>query len=452
MAGNENSDATEQERTESKQPSTKPSIVGIGASAGGVQALQTFFEALPDRTGVAFVVIVHLAPASHSELPRILATRTRMPVAQVNEPAPLEPDHVYVIPPDRHLRISDNEISAHEFDSPRGRRASIDLFFRSLADQHGNDFAIILTGAGSDGAVGLKAVKEAGGIILVQDPNEAEYASMPLSAIATGLADFILPLREIAARVVELARDRAHTPVGELRDADEEYVRRILAHVRARTGHDFSQYKKSKVLRRIARRTQVTRREQLADYYAFLRDNVEEVQALFGDLLISVTTFFRDPKAFAALAKRVVPRLFDGKEPSDSIRVWVPSCATGEEAYTLAILLLEEAARHDFRPQMQVFGSDLDVGGLAVAREGRYPIAIGADVSEERLRRFFAREGDHYLAKRELRDVILFASHSLLKDPPFSRLDLRVIRALGGAEKQGSGKVQSVMEDAAGLL
>ena len=198
MAGDENSDANEQERTESKQPSTKPSIVGIGASAGGVQALQTFFEALPDRTGVAFVVIVHLAPESHSELPRILATRTRMPVAQVNEPAPLEPDHVYVIPPDRHLRISDNEISAHEFDSPRGRRAPIDLFFRSLAEQHGDGFAIILTGAGSDGAVGLKAVKEAGGIILVQDPNEAEYASMPRSAIATGLADFVLPLREIA--------------------------------------------------------------------------------------------------------------------------------------------------------------------------------------------------------------------------------------------------------------
>ena len=240
MIGNENSDANEQERAESKQPSTKPSIVGIGASAGGVQALQTFFEALPDRTGVAFVVIVHLAPASPSELPRILATRTRMPVAQENEPASLEPDHVYLIPPDRHLRISDNEISAHQFDSPRGQRAPIDLFFRSLAEHHGDSFAIILTGAGSDGAVGLKAVKEAGGIILVQDPNEAEYASMPRSAIATGLADFVLPLREIAARVVELARNKEHVPLQQLRDTDEEYVRRILAHVCSRTGHDFS--------------------------------------------------------------------------------------------------------------------------------------------------------------------------------------------------------------------
>ena len=165
-----------------------------------------------------------------------------MPVAQVNEPAPLEPDHVYVIPPDRHLRISNNEISAHQFDNPRGQRAPIDLFFRSLADQHGDDFAIILTGAGSDGAVGLKAVKEAGGIILVQDPNEAEYASMPRSAIATGLADFVLPLREIVTRVVELARNKEHA-LGQLRDADEEYVRRILAHVCSRTGHDFSQYR-----------------------------------------------------------------------------------------------------------------------------------------------------------------------------------------------------------------
>ena len=175
---------------------------------------------------------------------------------------------------------------------------------------------------------------------------------------------------------------------------------------------------------------QTLRREQLADYFAFLRDNVEEVQALFGDLLISVTTFFRDPKAFEALAKHVIPRLFEGKESSDSIRVWVPGCATGEEAYTIAILLLEEAARHDIRPQVQVFGSDLDAGGLAVAREGRYPVAIEADVSEERLRRFFAREGDHYRAKRELRDAILFASHSLLKDPPFSRLDLVSCRNL----------------------
>jgi two-component system CheB/CheR fusion protein len=353
-----------------------------------------------------------------------------MQVTQVHERASLEPDHVYVIPPDRHLRISDKEISAHKFDNPRGQRAPIDLFFRSLAEQHSDGFAIILTGAGSDGAVGLKAVKEAGGIVLVQDPNEAEYASMPRSAIATGLADFVLPLPEIAKRLVELMRNKEHAPVGQLRDADEEYLRRILAHVRARTGHDFSQYKKSTVLRRIARRTQVTRREQLADYFAFLCDNVEEVQALFGDLLISVTTFFRDPKAFEALAKHAIPRLFEGKESSDSVRVWVPGCATGEEAYAIAILLLEEAARHDIRPQVQVFGSDLDAGGLAVAREGRYPIAIEADVSEERLRRFFSREGDHYLAKRELRDVILFASHSLLKDPPFSRLDLVSCRNL----------------------
>ena len=429
MAKNANSEAHEQERPGSKQPRTKPAIVGIGASAGGVQTLQAFFEALPEHTGAAFVVIVHLAPESHSELPGILAARTCMPVTQVHEPVSLEPDHVYVIPPDRHLRISDNEISAHVFDNPRGQRAPIDLFFRSLAEQHGDGFAIILTGAGSDGAVGLEAVKEAGGIILVQDPNEAEYASMPRSAIATGLADFVLPLREIAAGVVELMRNR-ELALGQLRGADEEYVRRILAHVRARTGHDFSQYKKSTVLRRIARRTQVTRREQLADYFAFLRDNVEEAQALFGDLLISVTTFFRDPKAFEALAKHAIPPLFEGKEPSESIRVWVPGCATGEEAYAIAILLLEEAARHEIRPRVQVFGSDLDAGALAGARHGRYPIAIEADVSDERLRRFFSREGDHYRAKQELRDVILFASHSLLKDPPFSRLDLVSCRNL----------------------
>jgi two-component system CheB/CheR fusion protein len=234
MADNESNDANEQERAASKQPSPQLPIVGIGASAGSVKALQAFFEALPDYSGAAFVVIVHLAPESHSELPGILAARTRMQVTQVHERASLEPDHVYVIPPDRHLQISDNQISAYEFDNPRGQRAPIDLFFRSLAE-HGDGFAIVLTGAGSDGAVGLKAVKEAGGIILVQDPNEAEYASMTRSAIATGLADFVLPLREIATRVVELMRTKKHAPIGQLRGADEEYLRRILAHVHART-------------------------------------------------------------------------------------------------------------------------------------------------------------------------------------------------------------------------
>jgi two-component system CheB/CheR fusion protein len=331
----------------------RPVIVGIGASAGGIQALQAFFEALPEETGAAFVVVVHLDPQSHSDLSSILATRTRMPVVQVAATQELQPDHVYVIPPDRSLHINDHEISAAKFDEPRGQRAPIDLFFRSMAEQHDDGFAVILTGAGSDGSIGVRAVKEGGGIILVQDPNEAEYPSMPRSAIATGVADFVLPVRELAARLVELVRNRETLPISDAYQFDEDLLRRILAHVRVRTGHDFSQYKRSTVLRRIARRMQITRSQSPQDYYDFLRDNADEAQGLLGDLLISVTTFFRDAGVFEALTTRVLPQLFEAREPDETIRIWVPGCATGEEAYSIAILLLEEAARHELRPAIQ---------------------------------------------------------------------------------------------------
>ncbi len=407
-----------------------PPIVGIGASAGGIQALRTFFKSLPERTGAAFVVIVHLAPEHHSELPHILAARTKIPVSQVNEAVPIEADHVYVTPPDRQLEITDNHIAAVAFEHPRARRAPIDIFFRSLAEQHGDGFAVILSGAGSDGSIGLKFVKEADGIILVQDPDEAEYGSMPRNAIATGLADFIMPVRDMGQKLAELVESKAHVAAMLAQRNDQAYVKRILSLVRSRTGHDFSQYKKSTVLRRMQRRAQVTRQDNFADYFKFLRENVEEVQALLGDLLISVTTFFRDPKAFEALATDVVPRLFADRKTGSPIRVWVPGCATGEEAYSIAMLLLEETARHQSHPELQVFASDLDVGALGVAREGRYSTAIAADVSDRRLLRFFSKEGDHYRVKHDLRESVLFASHSLLKDPPFGRLDLVSCRNL----------------------
>jgi two-component system, chemotaxis family, CheB/CheR fusion protein len=398
--------------------------VGIGTSAGGVHALQMFFESLPDDVEAAFVVVLHLDPSHQSELPNILANRTKMPVTQVSGLTPIEPRHVYVIPPNRQLVVTDDHLAITEFDQPRWQRAPIDIFFRSLAAKRGDDFAIVLTGAGSDGSLGIKAVKEAGGIILVQEPDEAEYASMPRSAIATGLADFVLPLREIAARLPELVRNRPHPSSDTLTEADGEAMQRILSHLRDRSGHDFSSYKKPTIRRRIARRMQVQRATTMADYFAALRENPQEAHALFADLLISVTTFFRDMNAFDKLAALVIPRLFDEKGVSDTIRVWVPGCATGEEAYSIAILLLEEASRHEIRCGLQVFASDLDENALALAREGRYPIAIEADMPEERLRRFFTRESDHYRVTRELRDMVLFARHSLLKDPPFSRVDL----------------------------
>lgn len=411
------------------QSATTPVIVGIGASAGGVNALQLLFGALPAKTGAAFVVVVHLDPDFRSEMPNILAARTHMPVSQVGDRVPLQADHVYVIPPDRRLHITDHEIATAEFEEPRGKRAPIDLFFRSLAEQHGDGCAVILTGAGSDGAVGVRAVKESGGIILVQDPNEAEFPSMPRSAIATGIADFVLPVRELAQRLTELVREKRDGRP-QLHNFNDELLRRVLAHVRNRTGHDFSKYKRATILRRIARRMQVTRAENLNDYYGVLRNNTDEAQALLGDLLISVTSFFRDKEAFQTLELQVIPQVFHGKLPDRPIRVWIPGCATGEEAYSVSMLLLEQASREDIRPTIQVFGSDIDPQALAIAREGRYPLAIEADVSEDRLQRFFVREADHYRVRQELRDVVLFASHSVLKDPPFSRIDLIACRNL----------------------
>jgi two-component system CheB/CheR fusion protein len=401
-----------------------PVIVAIGASAGGVHALVTLFTALPNDTGAAFVVVVHLDPEHRSELVHIIAARTRMPVVEIARRQHLEANHVYVIPPDRQLQMVDHEISAREFDEPRGRRSPIDLFFRSLAEKLGDGFAVILSGAGSDGALGVRAVKEAGGIILVQDPDEAEYASMPRSAIAMGVADFVLPTRDLTKRLVDLIRIKEGASVLDIRKFDEELLRRILAHLRVRTGHDFSKYKRSTVLRRIARRMQVTHANDLKEYYAVLCDSTDEAQGLLGDLLISVTAFFRDAEAFEKIAKDIIPVLFASKDPEETLRVWVSGCATGEEAYTFAILLLEEAAKHERRPPIQVFGSDLDSRALASAREGRYPLAIETDVSGERLRRFFTREGDHYRIRQEIRDIVLFSVHDLLKDPPFSHVDL----------------------------
>jgi two-component system CheB/CheR fusion protein len=413
------------------QPVTStPVIVGIGASAGGIQALQAFFEEIPATTGAAFVVVMHLDPESQSELASILGMRTQMPVVQVAARERLYPNHVYVIPPNRRLELTDHQIMAVVFDQPRGQRAPIDLFFRSLA-AHGDGFAVVLTGAGSDGAIGVRAMKEAGGIILVQDPDEAEYQSMPRSAIATGSEDFVLPVRDLAMRLVDLIRNRDNIGTLETLEFDEEHLARMFALLRIRTGHDFSKYKRSTVLRRVARRIQVTRVANLKDYYDFLRDNLDEAQALVTDLLISVTTFFRDSEAFDAVKKHVLPHLFaTNADRTDPIRVWIPGCATGEEAYSIAILLLEETARHDIHPPIQVFGSDLDGRALGTAREGRYPAAIEADVSEERLRRYFLHDGDHYRVRPELRDITLFANHSLLRDPPFSRIDLISCRNL----------------------
>lgn len=417
-------DETEKQIKENQSTLT---IVGIGASAGGIPALQAFFQTLPSDTGAAYVVIVHLDPHAQSELAEVLARRVRIPVVQVKRSERLLPDHVYVIPPDRRLELSDHTVSAVAFAESRGQRAPIDLFFRSLGE-HGDGFAVILSGAGSDGALGVRKVKESGGIILVQDPNEAEYGSMPRAAVATGLADVVLPVKDLAKRLADLIRTKK--PKAETEQIHEELLRRVLAHVRVRTGHDFSKYKRSTVLPRIARRMQVTRAENIRAYYDYLREHQGEAQALLSDLLISVTTFFRDREAFDAIKLKVLPLIFESKEASETIRVWVPGCATGEEAYSIAMLLVEEAARHEIHLPVQVFASDMDIRALNIGREGQYPAAIEADVSEERLRRFFVHEKDGYKVRQEIRDLVLFARHDVLKDPSFSSVDLISCRNL----------------------
>ncbi|MCW2314505.1 two-component system CheB/CheR fusion protein [Rhodoblastus acidophilus] len=403
-------------------------VVGVGASAGGAEALQRLFEALPADLDLAYIVLVDLDPGHGGELPAILARRTAMPVAPVNEPKPISANCIYVLPPDRRLLITDQEIAPAAFIEPRGQRSPVDEFFRSLADQHSDGFAIVLSGGGSDGALGVRAIRENGGIALAQDPNEAEFGSMPRAAIASGV-DFVAPISGLARCLAELARSRPRA-ARQCEMADEAALRRILAQLRARLGQDFSGYKRATLLRRIARRMQVAQTAHMEDYLAYLSDRPDEIGALFNDLLISVTSFFRDPAAFAALASEVIPLLFDAPGRDQAIRIWAPACATGEEAYSLAILLLEEAARREARPDIQIFATDLDEQALAVAREGRYPTAIATDVSEDRLRRFFMREGDQYRIRREVRDLVVFAAHSLLKDPPFSRINLISCRNL----------------------
>ena len=315
---------TSKSKKMAEAPESIPVIVGIGASAGGVQALQALFGALPEHTGAAFVVVVHLDPQHQSELPSILALRTKMPVIQVARTETLQADHVYVIPPNHRLNLDDGSISALPFDEPHGQRSPIDQFFRSLA-KHGEGFAVILSGGGSDGTLGAREVKAAGGIVLVQDPSEAEFPSMPRNAIGTSIADVVLPVREIAVRLAELIRARATPEIDETR-IDENLLGRILAQVRARTGHDFSKYKRASVLRRIARRMQVNKTDNFVTYIERLRDSETEAPALMGDLLISVTTFFRDKDVFEAVATKMLPSIFEGRsrtEFSASVGCWL---------------------------------------------------------------------------------------------------------------------------------
>ncbi|MFN8485995.1 MAG: CheR family methyltransferase [Caldilineaceae bacterium] len=425
---------------QTSQPTTPDSssnppfpVVGLGASAGGLRALQRFFEQMPAESGMAFVVIVHLSPEHESHLPMLLQAYTTMPVIQATETISLEPNRVYVIPPNRNLSTIDTHLRVSPLEESRSERAPIDYFFRTLASTHDSKaIGIVLSGTGSDGALGLRSIQEVGGLTVAQAPEDAEYNSMPQSAINSGAVELVLAAEQMPAKLLEYVQSASTVPVPsdgeELPEDARDLVQKILTQVRAYSGHDFSRYKNSTIMRRIRRRMQVHGFDRLNDYLGFLREHSEEIQALFADFLITVTNFFRDPEAFASLEREVIPSLFQDKGPDDQVRVWVIGCATGEEAYSIGMLLLEYANQLDRPPSVQIFATDLSEEALRRGREGLYSEAISIDVSAARLARFFVKEQGGYRVRQELREIVLFAPHSLLKDPPFSKLDLITCR------------------------
>ena len=407
-------------------------IVGIGASAGGLKAIQAFFSALPAQPDMAFVIVQHLSPDHESALAELVQTQTQMGVSQVDDHPDVAPNRVYVIPPGKHLEIQEGRLRLVELRRERGRPAAVDHFFRSLADDVGERaVCVVLSGTGSDGSLGLKAVRERTGLTMAQSPESAEYAGMPENAIGTGFVDYQGTPDELARKLVDVARG-TNEPLLTIPDeapADEQAALQVIfSHLRRRTAHDFSDYKRATILRRLARRMQVTGQHDLAAYADFLHAHPDETHALLRDFLISVTQFFRDDEAFRALEAEAVPALFRDKGAGDQVRVWVSGCATGEEAYSVAMLLCEYRARMDSGPDLQVFATDIDEDALARAREGLYPRVAATDLSPERLQQFFEIEPGGIRVKPEIREVVLFAAHNLISDPPFSRLDLITCR------------------------
>lgn len=436
-------------------------VVGIGASAGGIQALLALFEHMPNDCGMAFVVIMHLSPKHESHIDKVLQKVTKIPVLQVTQSVAIERNHIYVIPPALDLSMDDGFLRLQKPERERGPQVAIDLFFRALADvHHSHAVGIVLSGTGADGSVGLSRIKEQGGITLAQAPEDAEYDSMPISAIETGMVDIVLPVAEMPQRLVELSQNlqallARKDPLPALGDIEqlgaaddplesaqahaqskpnELALREILAALRARTGHDFRHYKQATVLRRIERRMQVNALRDMPSYARHLQSHPEETPALLADMLIGVTNFFRDREAFEALERDIIPALFEQKLNSEdkALRVWSAACSTGEEAYSLGMLLAEQAAISGARSdvQLQVFATDIDDRALETARAGIYPEAIITDVPPARLRQYFIKEQNHFRMQKELRERILFARHNILRDPPFSRLDLISCRNL----------------------
>jgi two-component system, chemotaxis family, CheB/CheR fusion protein len=409
-------------------------VVAVGASAGGLEAFEAFFKAMPSDSGMAFVLVAHLDPTHVSLLPELVQKSTKMSVSQIRNGMKMKPNAVYVIPPNKDLNVLNGILHLTELSQPRGSNLPIDNFFRSLAqDQGANAICIILSGTGTDGTLGLKAIKGAVGMVMVQEEASAKYDGMPRSAIGTGLADYVLSpenmpseLVKYTKRAIGKSRPRIVPAEGPTPDA----LQKIFIILRTRTDHDFSLYKKNTIFRRIERRMNVHQIDDISEYVRYLRDSDREVDILFKELLIGVTNFFRDSDAFDTLQKKVLPKLLIGKPDDYTLRVWVPGCSTGEEAYSVAIILHEcmESARHF---NLQVFGTDIDEDSINAARAGLYPASILADVGPDRLKRYFVKEDDgQYRIKKIIREMLVFAPQNIIKDPPFTKLDLLCCRNL----------------------
>jgi two-component system, chemotaxis family, CheB/CheR fusion protein len=413
-------------------------VVGIGASAGGLAAFEAFFSGMPTDIdpGMAFILVQHLAPDHKSILTDLIRRYTRMQVFEVKDGMRVRPNFAYIIPPNRDMAFLNGTLHLLEPAAPRGQRLPIDFFFRSLAqDQRERAIGIVLSGTGSDGTLGVRAIKGEGGMVMAQNPASTEYDGMPRSAIATGLVDYELPPAEMPVQLMAYVSHAFGNPP---RTAPvpppraENALKKIFILLRAQTGHDFSQYKPSTLLRRIERRMAVHQLETMDEYVKYLQQTPKDVEALFRDMLIGVTNFFRDPEAFKVIEENAIPRLFAGKPAGSVIRIWSAGCSTGEEAYSLAILLQErlESLKQNFK--VQIFATDIDSQAIANARSGVYPASIAADLTQERLARFFGAEpdGSTFRIHKGIRDMVVFSEQDIIKDPPFSKLDFLSCRNL----------------------
>jgi two-component system, chemotaxis family, CheB/CheR fusion protein len=408
--------------------------VGLGASAGGLEALEEFFRRMPADSGMAFAIVQHRSPDRKSLMPELLAKQTAMPVTEVRREVQVEPNRVYISPPNGTLLVSDCRLRVSRRRNTGDTRGPVDQLFHSLAEDLGdNAVCIILSGAGSDGTLGLKSVREYGGTAIAQAAESARWEDMPASAISAGLVDYVLSVEEMPAWLVEhgqylrALQTAGVAPSGGPEAAEQ--LRKICTILRRRTGHDFSRYKQSTLQRRVQRRMQLLHANG-GRYIQRLRDDPKEVEELFKDLLIGVTQFFRDKPAFDSLTRSVLPEILKAKQAGDTVRAWVPGCASGEEAYSIAMLLHEQIDKLDARPDVQIFATDIDVQALDLARQARYPAAIAEQVSPRRLARYFTKHKDTYQVVKEIRDMCTFSVHNLIKDPPFSRLDLVSCRNL----------------------